>query len=128
MGIIIPLSLAVFMALAIIVIGALYVLAPQRILGQFGLRPPAPDADTHAWLRLKGIRDIATGLVVLTLLVTTDARTVGIAFLAFALIPVGDMTNVLNSGGSKRAALFVHGLTAVVMVIVGLTLTVGLLK
>ena len=32
----------------------------------FGLKPPAPDADTRAWLRPQGIRDLASGLVVLT--------------------------------------------------------------
>jgi hypothetical protein len=39
-------------AVAIIVIGCFYLASPERILGGFGLKPPAPDADTHAWLRL----------------------------------------------------------------------------
>ena len=55
----IPLILAALMALGIIVIGCFYLLSPERISGTFGLKPPASDADTRAWLRPKGIRDIA---------------------------------------------------------------------
>jgi hypothetical protein len=54
------------------VIGCLYIGSPERILGGFGLKPPAADADTRAWLRLKGNRDIASGVAVLTLMLTTD--------------------------------------------------------
>jgi hypothetical protein len=74
-----PLSLAVLVSVGIIVIGFFYVTSPQQILVGFGLKPPAPDPDTRAWLRLKGIRDVASGLVVLTLMLTTDSRAVGIA-------------------------------------------------
>jgi hypothetical protein len=118
----IPLSLAALMAVAIIVIGCFYVKSPERMTGSFGLKPPAPDADTRAWLRLKGIRDIASGLVVLTLMLTTDTRTVGIALLVEAIVPLGDMSNVLGSGGSKSTALSVHGVTCAAMLIVGLFL------
>jgi hypothetical protein len=116
------LSLAALLAVAIIVIGCFYVMSPQRMTGSFGLKPPAPDADTRAWLRLKGIRDIVSGLVVLTLMLTTDTRTVGIAVLVEAIVPLGDMSNVLGSGGSKSTALSVHGVTCVVMLVVGLFL------
>jgi len=122
MAIIISLSLAGLMAVAISVIGSFYILSPERVTGSFGLKPPAPDTDTRAWLRLKGIRDIGTGLVVLTLMLTTDARTVGIAMLALSIVALGDMSNVLWSGGSKSTAFSVHGITGAVMIIVGLFL------
>ena len=118
----IPLSLAALLAVAIIVIGCFYVISPERMTGSFGLKPPAPDADTRAWLRLKGIRDIVSGLVVLTLMVTRDTRTVGIALLVLAITPLGDMSNVLWSGGSKSTAFSVHGVTCAVMLVVGLFL------
>ncbi len=118
----IPLTLAVLVSVGIIMIGCLYVLSPERILGGFGLKPPAPDADTRAWLRLKGIRDIASGLAVLTLMLTTNSRTVGIVLLVFALIPFGDMSNVLLSGGRKATAFSVHGVTCVMMLFAGLLL------
>ena len=118
----IPLSVAALIAVSVFVIGCFYLVSPERISGSFGLKPPAPDADTRAWLRLKGIRDIVSGLVVLTLMVTTDARTVGITLLVLAITPLGDMSNVLGSGGSKSTAFSVHGVTCAVMLVVGLLL------
>jgi len=118
----IPSYLAAVLAVAIIVIGCFYVISPERMTRSFGLKLPAPDADTRAWLRLKGIRDIVSGLVVLTLMVTTDTRTVGIALLVLAITPLGDMSNVLWSGGSKSTAFSVHGVTCAVMLVVGLFL------
>ena len=117
-----PLSLAALVAVGIIVIGCLYLESPQRIVGGFGLKPPAPDPDIYAWLRLKGIRDVASGLAVLTLMMTSDSRTVGIVLLVFAIIPFGDMSNVLASGGRKVTAFSVHGLTCAVMLLAGLLL------
>ncbi len=118
----IPLSLAALLAVAIMVIGSFYLISPERMTGSFGLKPPASDAVTRAWLRLKGTRDVVSGLVVLTLMLTTDARTVGIALLIEAIVPLGDMSNVLASGGSKSAAFSIHGVTCAVMVVVGLFL------
>ena len=118
----IPLSLAALMAVAIIVIGCFYLISPERISGTFGLKPPASDADTRAWLRPKGIRDVVAGLVVLTMMLTADARIVGVVLLVEAIIPLGDMSIVLGSGGSKSRALSIHGVTCAVMPVVGLWL------
>src|ERR1700758_71915 len=118
----IPLTLAALIAAAIIVIGCFYLVSPDRISGTFGLKPPASDADTRAWLRPKGIRDIAAGLSVLTLMLTANTRLVGIAVLLYAIIPLGDMSIVLGSGGSKSTAFSVHGVTCAVMLVVGLFL------
>ena len=118
----IPLSLAALMAVAIIVIGCFYLLSPERMTGSFGLKPPASDPDTRAWLRLKGIRDIASGLVVLTMMLTTGPRSVGIALLVLAITPLGDLSIILGSGGSKSKAFSIHGATCAVLLVVGLLL------
>jgi hypothetical protein len=118
----IPLILAALIAAGIIVIGTFYLASPDRILGGFGLKPPASDADTRAWLRLKGNRDIASGLVVLAMMAIGDARLVGIVMLVLAIIPFGDMSIILGSGGSKSQAFSIHGITCVVMLVVGLLL------
>jgi hypothetical protein len=123
MNIFIPLTLTVLISIGIIVIGCFYLASPELILGGFGLKPPAGDADTRAWLRLKGTRDITSGLVVLTLMLTTNHRTLGIVLLVLSLIPCGDMSTILMSGGRKSTAFFVHGVTCAVMVFVGLLLT-----
>ena len=118
----IPLTLAAVIAAGIIVIGCFYLASPQRVSGSFGLKPPAPDADTRAWLRLKGIRDIASGLVVLAMMLAADSRSVGIVLLVLAIIPFGDMSNILASGGRRATAFSVHGVTCAVMLVVGLLL------
>jgi hypothetical protein len=117
-----PLSVAALIAVGIIVIGCFYLVSPERISGTFGLKPPASDADTRAWLRPKGIRDVVAGLVVLTMMLTADGRSVGIALLVEAIIPLGDMSIILGSGGSKSRALSIHGVTCAVMLVVGLLL------
>ena len=118
----IPLTLAALIAAGIVVIGCFYLASPERILGTFGLRPPASDADSLAWLRPKGIRDVASGLVVLTMMLAADTRPVGIAVIVLAIIPLGDMSTILGSGGSKSKAFSVHGVTCVVMLVVGFLL------
>jgi hypothetical protein len=118
----IQLSFAALLAVAIIVIGCFYVISPERMTGSFGLKPPAPDADTRAWLRLKGIRDLVSGLVVLTMMLAVDSRSAGIALLVEAIIPFGDMSIILRSGGSKSKALSIHGVTCAGMLVVGLLL------
>ena len=118
----IPLAVAALVAAEIIVIGCFYLVSPERISGTFGLKPPASDADTRAWLRLKGIRDAVAGLVVLTMLLTADRHSVGIALLILAIIPLGDMSIILGSGGSRSKAFSVHGATFAVMLVAGLLL------
>jgi hypothetical protein len=75
------LILAALIAVGIIVIGCFYLVSPERISGTFGLKPPASDADTRAWLRPKGIRDVAAGLIVLTMMLTEGSRSVGMVLL-----------------------------------------------
>jgi len=118
----IPLTLAALVAVAIIVIGCFYLASPERILGTFGLKPPASDADTRAWLRPKGIRDVAAGMLVLTMMLTAERRMVGIALVVLAIIPFGDMSIILGSGGSRSTAFSVHGVTCAVMLVAGLLL------
>lgn len=118
----ISLILAALIAIGIIVIGAFYIASPERVTGSFGLRPPAADRDTRAWLRLKGIRDIASGLAILTMMLAGDTRSVGLLMLVFATIPFGDMSDILLSGGRKATAFSVHGVTCAVMLVTGLFL------
>jgi len=119
----IPLSVAALIAAGVITIGSFYLVSPQRISASFGLKPPASDPDTRAWLRLKGIRDVGSGLVILTLMLTAGAHAIGLAMLAFAIIPLGDMLIIVASGGSKSKAFSIHGATCAVMLVIGLFLT-----
>ncbi len=117
--------LAALITVSVIVIGSFYLVSPERISGSFGLKPPASDPHTRAWLRLKGIRDVGSGFVVLGLMLAADRRPAGIALIAFAIIPLGDMSIVLGSGGSKSKAFSIHALTCAVMLVAGFFLIHG---
>jgi hypothetical protein len=98
----IPLSLAALVAVGIIVIGCFYLASPERISGSFGLKPPASDADTRAWLRPKGIRDVAAGLLVLTMMLAASTQLVGVVLLVEAIIPFGDCPSFWHRAGRSR--------------------------
>jgi hypothetical protein len=119
-------GLALLLAVAIIVIGAQYLTRPLATSRSFGLPPPEEGPNVAWWLRLKGVRDVASGLTVLACMVWAGPRVVGIVLLALATIPVGDMSMVLASKGSSARAFGVHGVTAVVMLVAAILLIMGI--
>ena len=121
----ISIGLALFLALAIIAIGAQYVVSPRIATRSFGLPLPEKGANTDWWLRLKGVRDIASGLAVLACMAWAGPFVAGIVLLADATIPLGDMLVVLAGKGSTRSALGMHGATMVVMILTGMSLIMG---
>jgi hypothetical protein len=117
-------GLAGLMAVAIVVIGARYVLAPEATAATFGL-PASPSGEATAWLEVKGVRDIVSGLPGLALLAAGQFRELGWYLIIVALIPIGDALIVLRHGGSKGLAYGMHGGTAAVLVAVGSVLLLG---
>ncbi|MBF6243722.1 MULTISPECIES: DUF4267 domain-containing protein [Nocardia] len=105
----------------ILYIGLGYVLAPNSMAPGFGL-PAWPQGESSAFMTLKGVRDISSGVVLLALLLTRQRFALGIAMLAVAVTPVGDMLTVLNNHGSVTTALSVHGLTAALVAATGVLL------
>lgn len=114
--------LAGVLAAAIIFIGARFLLAPRTAAAGYGVLPDLDQPGARAYLSVKGIRDITTGLFVIILMITHATHLVGWVMLAATLIPIVDATIVLRSGGAKSIAYGVHGGTAAVML-----LTTGLL-
>src|SRR5260370_39740150 len=53
------------------------------------------------------------------MMLIADGRLVGIALLVEAIVPLGDMSIILGSGGAKSRAFSVHGVTCAVMLVVG---------
>lgn len=119
------LGLASLLALAIIAIGSLYVASPKTIMPNFGLPLPEMSPDLAWWLRLKGVRDIVSGLAVLAFMTWGDPRAVGLVLLVETLVPLGDMSIVLAGKGSAKTALGVHGVTAAVMLLAAIPLLTG---
>jgi hypothetical protein len=119
------LGMASLLALAIIAVGIQYIAAPTTATRSFGLPLPENGANIPWWLRLKGVRDIGSGLTVLSLMAWGTPRVVGIILLAEAIIPVGDMLLVLAAKGSTKSAFGMHAITAVVMVLTAIPLMMG---
>ena len=119
------LGLAALVALAIIVIGALYLSRPRAATRSFGLPLPEDGPNIAWWLRLKGVRDIASGLIVLAMMVWGGPHMVGIVLLVAALIPIGDMLVILAAKGSATSAFGMHGLTALLMILAAVPLAIG---
>ncbi|MGI3902313.1 MAG: DUF4267 domain-containing protein [Janthinobacterium lividum] len=118
-------GLALLLAFAIIGIGAWYLASPTTAVRSFGLPLPDGGSNTAWWLRLKGVRDVASGVTVLALMISSGPRAAGIVLLAETIIPVGDMLVILAAKGSAKTAFGVHGLTALVMILAAIPLIVG---
>ncbi len=112
--------------LAILFLGARFWLAPATASAAFGIaNSPPQSAGFTAWLSVKGTRDIVAGLFVSLLMVNGSPRLLGEFMLVASLIAFGDMATVLRSGGSRGAALGIHGLTGLVIVATGTCLILG---
>ncbi|MER6447392.1 DUF4267 domain-containing protein [Streptomyces venezuelae] len=114
-------ALAAIGAAFILYVGLSYLLAPQATASGFGL-PTWPQHDGAGFLAVKGVRDVATGLVLLALLLTGQRRALGWAMAAITFVPAGDMVIVLANDGAAGQAYGVHGATALAV-----ALTAGLL-
>lgn len=115
-------GLALSVALAIMAIGANYLARPRSATRSFGLPPPEEGPNILWWLRLKGVRDVVSGLIVLAFLAWGRSRAVGIVLLVEATIPVGDMLLIIAAKGSTRTALGIHGVTAALMALAAVPL------
>jgi len=118
-------GVALLVAIGIIAIGIMYLTQPRAATGSFGLPLPEQDANIAWWLRLKGSRDMASGLVVLAMMAWSTPQTVGIVLLIEAMIPAGDMSLILAAKGSTNRALGIHGLTAALMILAATPLIMG---
>ena len=121
------LGTALLVALAIIAIGTQYIVSPLTATRSFGLPLPENGTNIASWLRLKGVRDIVSGLTVLAFMMWGAPSGVGLILLVEAIIPVGDMLVILAAKGSTKSAFGMHVLTAVIMVLAAIPLMIGVL-
>lgn len=118
-------TLAGLIGAGIIFIGARFIVAPRVAAAGYGVEPDLDQRSVRAYLSVKGIRDIASGLFVLVLIAAGATHLLGWVILAATIIPLADATIVLGSGGRRSTALGVHGLTAVVMLITSALLLIS---
>lgn len=111
-------------ALGIVLIGARFFLAPHAAAAAYGVSV-RPDPRWEAYLSVKAVRDIASGLFTVILILNQSAHLLGWFILAAAIIPLVDAVIVLRHGGTRTVALGIHGVTAVAMLITSALLLLG---
>jgi hypothetical protein len=100
----------------IIVIGARFLVAPQAAAAAYGITTGQGEPASNPYLAVKGVRDIASGVVAFVLLATGKPHVLARYLAAWgSIVPVGDATIVLRGNGPKATAYGVHGATAAVM-------------
>ena len=110
---------------ACILMGARVFWAPQAAAG-FGIPGTRTEDPTfRAWLSVKGVRDMASGLFILILVAAATPDLLGWFMLAAAAIPTGDALIVLRSKGPKAVAYGVHAATAAAMIVISVVLIVA---
>ncbi|WP_396925479.1 DUF4267 domain-containing protein [Mycolicibacterium sp.] len=110
-------TLSGLIAVAIIVIGARFIVAPRVAAAGYGV-PADPDQPSmRAYLNAKGVRDIASGLFVVILMAAGATHLLGWVILGATVIPIADAVIMLKNGGTRGVAFGVHGATAVVMLV-----------
>jgi Domain of unknown function (DUF4267) len=118
-------TLAGLIGAGIIFIGARFFVAPRVAAAGYGVRPDLSQKAAGAYLSVKGISDIASGLFVFILMAAGATHLLGWVILAATIIPLADATIVLGHGGPKSIAYGVHGLTAVIMLITSALLLIS---
>jgi hypothetical protein len=106
----------------IIGIGINFILNPVGASTGFGIPIHDPAAFPFAWV--KGIRDIFSGLVILSVLWIGDRRTTAILFAIASFIPVGDGLVIVSHLGFAPP-IYIHWGTALYMMIVAAFLLRG---
>ena len=103
-------------ALGIIFIGARFLLQPQ--VGAVGYGISFNDEHDAVYGKIKGIRDIFSGIVLLPLLFMRMRKATAWVFSAATIIPMADFFIVLAiNGAGGLEHLLIHGVTALVMIV-----------
>ncbi len=112
--------LAGLLSLGIAVVGVRFLLAPTVAAAGYGV-PLRPDAltrpDLPAFLQIKGVRDIVSGLFIPVLIGFGQPHALAVIMLATTLTPLADAVIVLRHGGPRAIVLGVNVATAAVMVV-----------
>ncbi|GAB3910136.1 DUF4267 domain-containing protein [Kibdelosporangium lantanae] len=112
-------TITILTGLGIIWVGLQYLLAPVKTATGFGLPAWPTESPSIAWLNIKGVRDVVSGLVVLIPLALGQYEVLGYLLLAASLTAFGDALTILRYRGKKAVAYGVHGTTAVLVLLAG---------
>jgi len=107
-------ALSGLVGLGITAVGTRFLVSPAKAAAAYGISVGRDGADPY--LSVKGVRDVASGLMTFVLIAAREPRVLAGFLLAATVIPVGDAVIVLRRGGRKSTAYGVHVPTAAAMV------------
>jgi len=108
--------MTLFVATGIIFIGVRFIINPGA--GAIGCGIPLMSNDDLPFGRIKGIRDIFSGAVLLPLLLLRMRKATAWVFTSAIIVPAADFLIVLSANGpSDISHLMIHGLTVAYMAI-----------
>lgn len=102
--------LTLLTGILLVFIGSRFLIAP--LTGEEGFGIHVPVNGNYSFHYIKGIRDLAVGLLFIVLLLAREWKSIGLAMLCIVIVPVTDFLIVLNTPGHPTARLYPH-LTAV---------------
>ena len=113
----ISITIAFLNGLGLIFIGARFLVAPEIAEASYGIHFNAiGDFSFHY---IKGIRDVFTGLIICTLILTKQTKAVGITLAVGMIIPTVDMLIVLKKDYTSIIQAIPHIAAIIVCAVVG---------
>lgn len=98
--------IALLTGLLLVFIGLRFLIQPQLAESAFGIQTGI--RGNYSFHYIKGIRDLATGLVTLLLLFGKEFRALGWFMLGMAIVPATDLTLVLNDPTHFSSHIYPH--------------------
>jgi hypothetical protein len=108
--------LTVLGVLGIVTVGVQYLFAPAKTAKSFGL-PSWPHGRDLAWLNVKGVRDVVSGLVLAIPLALGQYELLAYLMFAAAITPLVDALTILRYRGNRTLAYAMHGGTALAVLV-----------
>lgn len=116
--------LTLMLAAGIFYIGLRFMISPEKGAEGFGI--PFQNGEDAVYGKIKGIRDMISGLVALPLLWLRMRRAMAWVFTTIILVPAADFMIVLcTNGWQDTSHLLVHGCTVLVMILTSVLLFRG---
>jgi len=98
-----------------IFIGARFFAQPQAAAAGYGITNEQGGPTSDPYLAVKGVRDLAFGVVTFVLLAAGRPHILGRYVAATSIVPIGDAIIVVRGNGPKATAYGVHATTAAAM-------------
>lgn len=113
-------AIAFLLGLGMIFLGVRFFLSPEVATAGFGIHFNA-NGD-YSFHRIKGIRDIFSGLILIAFVLMNERRALGVTLLVATMIPVSDMLVVLGKSYNGVLQAMPHILAIIICFVFGIIL------